>query len=124
VKTERQKAEPNPERKFQVCQHCGAWWDTTPANNPAPVDYIFPLFIDEHSQCTPLTDSESLQMCVRLVRESEPAFKSLDSAKEWNPEQSPNYHPPVEPSSKPLKSVTAKDLLGFWTTFAGGLPEC
>ena len=62
-------------------------------------------------------------MHVRLVRESEPAFKSLDPAKEWKPQQSPNYHPPVQPSSKPLKSVTARDLLGMWTTFAGGLPE-
>jgi hypothetical protein len=87
------------------------------------VDYIFPLFIDEHSQCTPPTDSEAFQMYVRLVRESEPASKSLDPAKEWKPEQSPNYRAPVEPSSKRLGSVTAKHLLGIWTTFAGGLPE-
>lgn len=62
-------------------------------------------------------------MYVRLVRESEPAFKSLDPAKQWKAEKSPNFHPPVEPSSKPLKPVTAKHLLGFWTTFAGRLPE-
>ena len=62
-------------------------------------------------------------MYVRLVRESEPTFKSLDPTKEWKPEQSPNYRSPVEPSNRPLKSATAKHLLGMWTTFAGGLPE-
>jgi hypothetical protein len=118
VKTQK----PNSERKFQVCQNCGAWWEITPAQNPASPDYIFPLFLDEHSQCSQL-DPEGFPMDVRLVRESEPEFKSLDPAKEWKPEQSPNYHPPVEPSSKPLNSVTAKHLLGMWTTFAGGLPE-
>jgi hypothetical protein len=125
VKTKKNTAAPaSSERKFQVCQNCGTWWEITPAKNPAPLDYIFPLFLDEHSQCSPATDPEAFPMYVRLVRESEPAFKSLDPAKEWKPEQSPNYRAPVEPSSKPLKSVTAKDLLGYWTTFAGGLPEC
>jgi len=62
---------------------------------------------------------------VRLVRESDPAFKSLDPIKEWIPEKCPEYRPPQKPSSKISKAIAPKDLLGWWTTvnLKGGCPE-
>src|SRR5438309_2170713 len=114
MKKEKQDEAAEECRKFNVCDFCGGWWESTKGKNSAPVNYIYPFFLEEHTRCPRPADSQDMLMSVRVVRESDPGFKLPDPAKEWKPQQCRDYRPPVEPVAKVRKSVSEKDLIGWW----------